>query len=254
MTRFFLLLLVSVEVFLPTACAQEVPQQTPVSALVAEPLPQTVEVSSTKDPELKPYRTMVKGLDAYEQNRKMAPLAPIRFILTSRTPNFELAKLGLRIAGDTVSIPIELAADGSFSLPRSDIALDEKADIVLNVKKNLVGWRPFIRTPNLPANQMRLGDLRLECEIRWAIEYDESPFFIRNLFRLAGGPCHSSKIAYDVPVPKLLSVKLTQGERTLRLTQYRDTFYPPLHDESWSDDSVIELSFSENAKTDLNAR
>jgi hypothetical protein len=205
-----------------------------------------VEISGTKDPELKSYRNMLKGLDAFEKYHKLAPNALLRFILKPNKDVDALQGLKLNIQGDTLSIPVEIASDGSFTLVRNKLAEQENADLVLNRKKASMRWRPLIRSEGVGQNQLRLGDLRLECEILWAIESDEAPFLIRNLFRLAGGLCHSSKISYNMIIPNLKLATLISGDRKLILAdakrdKFRDSLVPPLYDETWNDDAIIAL-------------
>jgi len=55
--------------------------------------------------------------------------------------------------------------DHSFSLPRDVEAADEGAYVKTNRKAKSFAWRVDIRSPRLPSNARRLGDLRLECTI-----------------------------------------------------------------------------------------
>ena len=145
--------------------------------------------------------------------------------------------------------PVPLAADGGFTLTRDKTAYDANADLVSNKKRDTLRWRADIHTPGLPANVRRLGDLRLECEIRWAVEQDDLPFVRRNLFRLAGGPCHSSLIHVLYPVPRnLAAVQARSGARALeiRVTQDRQRYVPPLHDQSWEDDTLLTLTYADD--------
>ena len=226
---------------LPPAMAQD------ASAPDDATLAQVVDVHSTRDPELLPYRTMLKGLDAYADHQRLAPNAPLRFRLLAATPATVMAGATLRLEADNLSIAIPLAADGTFTLARDKTAFDANADLVSNKKRSTVRWRPSILTPGLPANVRRLGDLRLECEIRWAVEQDALPFMRRNLFKLAGGPCHSAMIHVPYPGSRTLAGVLAQsGERSARLplSEDRSRYVPPLHDSSWNDDTLLTISYA----------
>ncbi|PJJ21821.1 hypothetical protein CLU90_5118 [Janthinobacterium sp. 67] len=209
---------------------------------------QIVDVQGTRDPDLRPYRTMLKGLDAYADHQHLAPDAPLRFMLIPATPKARLDGVTLHLSADNLSIPIPLAADGGFILTRDKTAYDANADLVSNKKRATLRWRADIHTPGLPPNVRRLGDLRLECEIRWAVEQDDLPFVRRNLFRLAGGPCHSSLIHVPYPVfRKLLAVQARSGERTLdiRITEDRQRYVPPLHDANWDDNTLLTITYDD---------
>ena len=208
-----------------------------------------VDVQGTRDPDLRPYRTMLKGLDAYADHQRLAPGAPLRFVLFPATPQARLDGVTLHLSADNLSIPVPLAADGGFTLTRDKTAYDANADLVSNKKRDTLRWRADIHTPGLPQNVRRLGDLRLECEIRWAVEQDDLPFVRRKLFRLAGGPCHSSLIHVPFPVfRKLLAVQARSGERTLdiRVTDDRQRYVPPLHDLSWEDDTLLTITYADD--------
>lgn len=243
--RFFLL--ASLCTCLLPATAQELAAAPGDTA--SQEMQQLVNVQGTRDPDLRPYRTMLKGLDAYADHQRLAPGAPLRFMLIPATPQARLDGVTLHLSADNLSIPVPLAADGGFTLTRDKTAYDANADLVSNKKRDTLRWRADIHTPGLPQNVRRLGDLRLECEIRWAVEQDDLPFVRRNLFRLAGGPCHSSLIHVPFPVfRKLLAVQARSGERTLdiRVTEDRQRYVPPLHDLSWDDNTLLTLTYADD--------
>ncbi|OYO26398.1 hypothetical protein [Janthinobacterium sp. PC23-8] len=218
---------------------------------------QVVNVHGTRDPDLLPYRTMLKGLDAYADHRGLAPAAPLRFKLMAATPAVSMAGVALRLEADNLSVVIPLADDDTFALARDKTAFDANADLVSNRKRSTVRWRPHIVTPGLPANVRRLGDLRLECEVRWAVEQDALPFMRRNLFKLAGGPCHSAMISVLYPTARpLAGILLQSGERSERLplSEDRRRYTPPLHDSSWNDDTLLTFSYAREEQAAAPAR
>lgn len=223
------------------AWAQEVPDADPDA-------PQVVEVGGVKNPELKSYKVMLKGVDAFEANRKYAPAAPMKFKLVSATPGASVEGVTLRIAGDNTSENVPVAADGTFVLPRIQAAIDDKADLVTNKKKSVVRWRGDIHSPGVPANARRLGDLRMECEIGWAVNREDIPFLIRSGLSVAGGACHikSVQLRYQAPL-NATGVTLVSGARRMPLPfipKYKNVFSPPVADTSWDDESLIEYEFS----------
>lgn len=212
--------------------------------------PQSVEISASKDPDSKLYRNLLKGLDAFEKYHAAAPQTEAKFILKPRKEGLDNNHLSARIAYDEISIPIQVANDATFTLPRNADAKEKNADVLLNQKKNLYRWWPYIRSPQLTPNQRRLGDLRLECQMLWAVYYDDIPFFVRNIVRALGGPCTTSKVSISYPAEfkGLQAATVKQGEQTmaLKVNTKQSGFAAPLADKNWSDDAIIELQYDES--------
>lgn len=233
------------------AALSQVPDRSPEAQEAQEAraaAPQKVEISATRDPEFKPYRTMLKGVDAFDEFHKLAPLAPLRFILRPESSSVSLDGATLNISSANLSLPIEIDEGGRFILQRNKQAFDENADIVTNKKKNTLRWKPDIHTPDLPPNTRRLGDLRLECAIRWAVEKDELSFVKRNMFRLAGGACTSAMISVLSFAPRpLVSATAVSGERRMELflASGKMAYVPPLHDATWNDETLLELVYAD---------
>jgi hypothetical protein len=230
------------------AAAQEAAATaTPASAPAAEATA-VVEVSSVKNPQFKPYRQMLKGLDAYNAHRALAPQAPLQFLLVTDGGKAALTDVTLRIAGENTSFPLALAKDGTFTFERIQAAIDDNADMVSNKRRGLLHWRPNIHTPNVPADARRLGDLRLECEMSWAVTKDDLSFLKRNGIELLGGLCHSSQVMLHYEAPReLASATLVSGERRQTLVideKNHRVFSPPLSDATWNDDALVLYEFA----------
>jgi len=209
---------------------------------------ETVQVSSIKDPALRPYRQMVRGLDAWEEKRALAPNASLRFeMITADGKPVAPDGMQLRIAGDKVDIAVPIDADSSFVLPRSQEAWDDKADLLLNRKKDGFRWRPRVRTPGVPEHARRLGDLRLECEVSAAVRKEEIPLLYRAGAVAAGGLCKLPMVGYVYRAPqRLASVSVVSGERRARLVMLEggEGFHAPLRDKSWDDDALVVYEFA----------
>jgi hypothetical protein len=212
--------------------------------------PAVVTVSSVRDPELKSYRTLLKSYDVVEAFKALAPGADFRFVLLP-PPGVAARDLSLRIADADNSVAVPVDRDNTFALPRLAAFENTDAELLLNVKKGGARWRPLVRTPGLGPDTRRLGDLRLECEIRWAVEYDEMPFVRRNLFRALGGPCHSARVLTHFITPRpLASATLVDGERRRDLLLANDgyTYIPSLHDAAFGNDALVQLVYRDVAR------
>lgn len=214
---------------------------------------QSVSVSAVKDPEIRSYRSMLAGLVAFEKNHSLAPAAPeLRFVLSpmlkDSVADYRHAKLSIR--GDTVSIPVPIDTDNSFAIPRSKEAEDENADLILDLRKGEIRGRPDIRTPGVPENTRRLGDLRLECEVRSAIAKAETNFVFRSAIAaatLGRGLCQSAKMKMGFFAGrKIQEVTLVAGDRHEPLTRFSGPHYfPPVGDKDWPDDTLIHFKFED---------
>lgn len=232
-----------------SAHAEPSPEDTPPEAS------QQVSVSGTRDPDWKPYRKMLAGMDAFEHYHSLAPQTELKFILRPQQADLTVAGLKLGILGNNVSIEVPIASDYTFSLPRDDAAAKDDADVQLSSKKGLFRWRPDIHTPGLAAGTRRLGDLRLECEVRWAVDKFDSSFLQLAYLLPLGGACHTSRSRiFYASSAAITGVTLVSNSRreslpAERLNQKDHTRYaPPLHDTSWPDDTLLEFEFMVPAK------
>src|SRR6185295_17332827 len=108
---------------------------------------------------------MVVGMDVFEQRHYLAPTATLRFKLLPRKRDTDMEHIDLKIVGDSFTTRVPLAPDHTFTLERDERALNEDASVRPNRKAGSMTWRAEIRTPGLPPDARRLGDLRLECEV-----------------------------------------------------------------------------------------
>ena len=236
----------------------------------------TIEVSALKNPVDKSYRKMVKGMDLFEREHARAPQASLRYKLLQRKPGGEIEQAKVHILGKSFDRPIAVAADHTFTLVRDRKALDEDAVVQSERRAQTMTWRADVRTPGLPSNVRRLGDLRLECEVGveagLVSQYPSAIDSFFDLFRSGGEYCGQKEVRYlffaDRP---LFGVRLRSGERVQTLPveklyaaavrggrkdelKYCDcealldhAYVLPLGDKSWPNDTLIELEYMDAA-------
>src|SRR5688572_22593057 len=124
-----------------------------------------VVVTAMRNPVMKSYRKMLNGAALFEERKHLAPAAALRFKLLPRKPGTPMEDVELEVAADSVAIPLKVAPDRTFTIERNRTALKENAKVMPNRKAGTMTWRADVRTPGLPPNTRRLGDLRLECEV-----------------------------------------------------------------------------------------
>jgi hypothetical protein len=210
-----------------------------------------VAVTGIKNPALQPYRTMSAGLDAFEQFRRVAPSAVLKFELNklddSGGPRTDWSDVTLRISGQEVSLPLTIASDGTFILPRSQQAYDEDADLLTNQRKGALIFSPRVYTPGLPPNTRRLGDFRLECQVLIAIGKKELGLAQRMAFAAMFGTTDwcSARRAQIASVWPEWPISITQIDGALRtpVPTQGSRFFAPIQDKSLADDTLYEFEF-----------
>lgn len=243
------------------------------AAPAAAPIP-SVTVSTTRDPVDKSYRKMITGMDRFEREHALAPAATLRFRLLPRLSTARMTGITLRVAGDNVTVPVPVAEDNSFVLPRNEQALREDAAVLANRKTNSMTWRASVRTPGLPGEVRRLGDLRLECKVGMdaGLISNSAPIFgwLSNMLTDTDKVCSSPDGNYlffaERPIfgvtlragnrVEALPFQLlyAAGDQTAETLPFCDcqvlldrSYYAPIWDPSWPDDTLVEFDFIDAA-------
>jgi len=246
----------------------------PVPVQAKAPAPSVITVHDTRDPVDKSYRKMIAGMDRFNKEHALAPQGQLRFRLLPRSKSVDMQGLTMKIVGDTFTLPVPLAPDNSFTLPRDARALREDAALVANRKTDTLTWRVYVETPGLPPGTRRLGDLRLECLAGMdsgLISNDPALLgwitgLLRDTDRVCGQPDGDYLFFADRPI---FGVTLHDGERTLALPvsmlyaggrlsasnlRYCDcqvllerSYYAPLWDRRWPDDTLVEFDAMDEA-------
>ena len=236
----------------------------------------TISAKANRDPVEKSYRKMILGMDLFEKQRAMAPLASLRFKLLPRRPETDMKRVEIEVLGTTVDFPVTVAPDHTFTLQRNQRAFDENAQVTPNRKSQSMTWRTEIRTPGLPANTRRLGDLRLECRVGMeaGLISNSSTLIGRIAQALLDTPSYCDRKAplylffADRPV---FSIAMVSGSRREILSidklyaaasddsnlkadlPYCDcevlldrTYVLPLGDPSWPNDTLVEFDYMDD--------
>lgn len=235
--------------------------------------PVTVSATANRDPAEKSYRSIVKGMDLFEQQRNLSPGSELRFKLLARKRETNMQNIAIEVIGTAISFEVPVAADQTFTLPRNAQALSENAQVVPNRKAQTMTWRADIRTPGLSPGTRRLGDLRLECRVGMASGLVSNSGTL--VGRLAGALLDTPAYC-DKKIPlylffadrALFSVTLVSGTRreVLPISQLYAaasddpklgndlpecdcevlvdrTYFLPLGDASWPDDTRVQFEY-----------
>ncbi|WP_229205899.1 hypothetical protein [Duganella sp. Leaf126] len=236
--------------------------------------PARVVVATTRDPVDKSYRKMVAGMDRFERLHALAPQATLRFQLLPRLSTTELDGMTLRVVGDTMSLPVAVAPDHTFTLPRDARALDQDAALVASRKTSTLTWRAQVRSPGVPAGMRRLGDLRLECQVgvaagllsnnahlfAWLDSLLTDPDRVcgaadGNYLFFAERPVFGVTLQHGGRRAALpFDLLYAGGQQTPETLPYCDcqvlldrSYYAPLWDSSWPDDTLLAFDYMDDA-------
>ena len=239
-----------------------------------------IVVTALRNPVDKSYRRMVKGMELFEQMHAMAPGASLRYKLLPRTPGTTVDAVAVQIVGDSFEVPVTVQPDRTFTLERDEKALREDASVRSDRRAGSMTWRAEVRTPGLPPNARRLGDLRLECRVGMqAGLVSRYPSFLGRLMEaMLDTPelCNERRAPYlffaERPLfgvtlragarSEALSVRqlyagITRGETAPEDIPYCDckalldrAYFVPLGDRSWPDDTLVELEYMDAAASD----
>ena len=193
-------------------------------AAQAQESPAVVEIKGMKDPQMRSYRAVAAGLDAFDKHHALAPkVGQLWFRIAPAPANkgASIEGITMRIVGEGEAIPVPIGADGLFVVPRNQAAHEDDADLVMNRKTGLFRTQVQVRTPGLKSNLRRLGDLRLECQATIAIVKKEAPFYIvalGNTVFLSTDWCNKEGLNWGIgTAARLDKATLVHGERRTAL-------------------------------------
>ena len=240
---------------------------------MAQEAPQVVKIEAVRDVDEVPYRKFYQGMQVFAANRQLAPGATLRFRLYPRARHASFKDLVVTLVAGKTEMPVELDANQSFALPMDARLAAQDAVVMTNKKDGTYAWRVDIRTPGLPPDTRRLGDLRLECRV------DMKGAELRRMVRdpsimalvATGDPCtyrtFQNPFFADRPVFNVTLVHGTRREaiagewmyansaRLLPEAGYalvdwghaRDRQYvPAIFDASWPDDTLVEFEYMDD--------
>lgn len=212
----------------------------------ADPPPPQVVVTSMKDPYRIAYRNILKALDAQADNPQLAPQARMRWTLFAKDGSPLTQPPAITVAGSAGQNDVVQDGDGAFELPAAVSGLGDDVELRIGAKRGGVLLVPLVETGGIDASSRRLGDLRLECEMTWRLEYDDIPFALKAAMKVMGSPCGSKHfgVAFHVRHRLKSATIARDGQATgLRLGWRSLAFYAPIYDQQLGNDTLVTLAF-----------
>ncbi len=191
---------------------------------------------------------LAQAVDVFRAKRaQLAPQAQFRFSLIARQGAAPLEQVQARVVADDTGEPIgePLTVDAQLRFDAEALLgrLVERSALRFDKSAAKASLLPEVRSAGATAQAVRLGDLRLQCEVLWALKKSEAPLMARMAFGAVGGPCHSSRIAMFTAFGQAIqSARLVEGERVLQLRasgKQHMSLLIPFHDTSWSNEAQV---------------
>ena len=195
------------------------------------------------------YEVLEKARAVFAQHSPaQAPGAQLSF----RLPRIDPAQEGnqVELVLEDKRLPLVMASGASFTLPESGAVDDGDAMVVANKefpKGSFLHPNVQVRSPGLPANAARMGDLRLACAAQVAMAKAESFKFrlVLGTVGLFADLCSEMDVtSIGVPAGRYDTVTIEDGERKLTFAKSQDKL-PRLGEQGWSDNARVTYLSSE---------
>lgn len=249
----FFLIGFSVFLIYETIGAQELNQAQPGGARDAQnEIFSTVVIEGLKNPATQSYAKLLRGIDAFRLNHNLSPNAELRFQLVDRT----VTTVPLRIKVESIekSIQIPIQPDGFFSIPTPAEFGSREGDIVSNRRAGDLLVRVVVRSPGSTDSSYRFGDVRLHCEVRWAMDKEDASLILRAIDATSTGVCKTPRVRWSevMMVGRLIGAELVENGTRVKIPvdQLKNSFSPPLSDQSWSNNATLHFTFETEQATD----
>lgn len=220
-----------------------------------------------------PVASFLAASRAFDEARVHAPAATLQFQVMPRSAAQPIRAIRLFLEDPDADpplepVPVELANDGTFTLPRIDRQLTAAAVIRSNLPEDALHWRPRVVSANLPPDVRRMGDLRLECIAKEAgrLNRPDLPFFARVFGSSSVSECASDDEHFFIAPAALQGVTLDDGSKQKEIAPdrvgessdgrviprsyhlfeagWRERAYsPPLGDATWPDDTLVRFHY-----------
>ncbi len=168
-----------------------------------------VIVGATKEYRLtaKQLRAAVRAFD--KSRPAFAPQSRLWFEV-SVAKGGSLEGVELALVNGITRVPLTIGPDRRFIFP----VLDGDDWRLVSTKPGVpLRIRPWVVSPGTTINDIRLGDLSVQCRVGWAIARQSTSFIVEGMFDVLGG-CSSSRLGiyWDFARP-IASATIEEGDK-----------------------------------------
>lgn len=212
---------------------------------------QVVRVTGLRAIPWKSYRAMRAAVAAFDKYKFLAPDAVFRFAVLPPAGKTLPPNFALRVrTRDGAEFAVPLENNELFQLPVLPDP-DAQADLVSNLKDGQLRIGLLVRTPSVPSDKERLGDVRLRAEISQAIADVDHPSDDPRCMRktlLLPRRCRPMHVAvWYKPRAPASGAWLVEGNRREALASNGDPDYPaykmPVNAGHLGNDLIIEFDY-----------
>lgn len=254
-------------ILLAAVLASDMTQGAPVEPAARESAApvSSIEVQGVRSPARWPYRAFLNGLDTFDDKRSLSPNGVLSFVLRPTTPLPANASVALDSDVGRQLLPLE---GMHFTVPRVDKLNRRDTELTVAVRDTQfdqdrsgsksamwaqiveIGNFPLadVRTPGLPENVFRLGDLRLSCMVTVAVFKEQAPWWFRAAFTglvRKSNWCDGADSSSFSPRSgrTFVAISMRDGTREQRFTypEPRDQLPLPSAELKWSDDTQLTI-------------
>lgn len=210
---------------------------------------QPIEVVGLANPERLSPDDLKRAYAAFVKWRPvLAPGALLYLVPSARSAPQALSGLKLRVVDERTDaiIDVPLDAAGRAPVPDLDYA-SHRYGLLANRKAGTLGLDVVAYSSGTDSAHRRMGDLRLQCRVWWALIGPRVPLPVKAMFGLAGGPCSSSKIGlYTHAERPIADAQIIAGPRRwpVRVLQDRRRFRAPIYDKSIPNEAVLTVTYA----------
>jgi len=217
------------------------PQSAPASAPADQ---DDIIVSAKADRFRQDARTLIVGRKTFDKGRgEFAADSTLWFHVRRRGGKQTTGDLALRLESGTQSLPLPLDEEGRFVLAPLPPG---KWHITANRARRAISVYPLVMTPGTGQYDRRLGDLRLQCRVMWAMIKSEASPLALPLVALGDGigVCSTSRVGIIASVDRpLASGTLSEAAKAQPVTISPSAYgyRAPLNERSFSNDARVNL-------------
>lgn len=164
---------------------------------------------------------------------RFSPEASLRFRLSSRDAQLTLSK-------DDVSTDVPLDDRRTFDL--ASLPVYEDSYFYSSLKGSKI--RPFVRS-NSDDTRLRIGDMRLECELTWELIKSEAPFKVKLYLATQGGWCGMKRLTWTYGNGKrIATAQIKDGDRSVPavVTLNGMAAIVPIQDTHFSNNAILTIT------------